>query len=149
MTLHETIKKQIVEAMRAKDTIRLEVLRGLTSLFMNELIAKKSSEPLLDDPSAYALVKRSVKQRKDSIEQFEKGGRTDLSAKERAELAILESYLPKSMSRDEIEKHVKAKLAGAPLDKTKAGKFIGELMRELKDKADGADVKAVVDNLLA
>jgi uncharacterized protein YqeY len=81
--IHQTIKDQIKDAMRAKDSLKLEVLRGLQSLFSNELIAKGKSDPLLDDDSVLALIRRSVKQRKDSIEQFEKGGRSDLAEKEK------------------------------------------------------------------
>jgi uncharacterized protein YqeY len=148
-TIHENIKKQIVDALRAKDSIKLDTLRGLTALFSNELIAKGSAETFIDDESALTLIKRSVKQHKDSIEQFEKGGRTDLSEKEKAELAILEVFLPQMMSRDEIRKIAEAKIAadGKP-DPKKLGQFMGALMKELKGKADGADVKAVVEELV-
>lgn len=147
--MHETIKKQIVEAMRSRDALRLEVLRGLQALFSNELIAKKSSEPFLKDDDVLAIIKRSVKQRKDSIEQFEKGGRNDLAKKEKAELAILEAFLPATMSREEIKKVIQGQLkASGPMDKAKIGQFIGMMMKELKGKADGADVKAVVDELV-
>jgi uncharacterized protein YqeY len=150
MTLHETIKEQIKEAMRAKDALRLEVLRGLQALFSNELIAKKSNDPLLKDEDVLAIIKRAVKQRKDSIEQFEKGGRTDLAQKERAELGMLETFLPATMSREDIKKAALIKLqeVGGNLERTKAGQFVGLLMKELKGKADGADVKAVVDELI-
>jgi uncharacterized protein YqeY len=100
MTIHQNIKNQIVEALRAKDTIRLDTLRGLNALFMNEVLTQKSgtdSEFLADD-KALALIKRSVKQRLDSIRQFEIGKRMDLADKERAELKILETYLPQSAS---------------------------------------------------
>ena len=147
--MHETIKKQIVEAMRSKDVLRLEVLRGLQALFLNELIAEKSSKPFLKDEDVLTIIKRSVKQRKDSIEQFEKGGRKDLVKKEKAELAILEAFLPASMSREEIKKVVKTKIASAgTLDKTKLCQFMGMIMKELKGKADGIDVKAVVDEMM-
>lgn len=145
MTLHETIRNQVKDALRAKDQVRLDVLRSLIALFTNELITKGGD--VLDDESALALIKRSVKQHKDSIEQFDKGGRKDLSDKERAELVILEAYLPAMMSREDIRKHIEAKLAGKPLDKATSGKFVGEIMRELKGKADGVDVKATVDSL--
>ncbi|MEY2664548.1 MAG: hypothetical protein RIT04_356 [Candidatus Parcubacteria bacterium] len=158
MTLHETIKNQIKDAMRAKDSVRLDVLRSLVTAFSNELISKgttvadKSNAELINDENALAIVKRSVKQHKDSIDQFEKGGRKDLSDKERAELVHLEAYLPASMSRDEIQKVVLAKigqLPGGKLDKASSGKFMGEIMREFKGKADGADVKAVIDAIVA
>ncbi len=149
MTIHENIKKDIVEAMRAKDAIRLETLRGLTSLFSYELIAKKSTDAFIDDESALTLIKRSVKQRKDSIEQFEKGGRADLATKEKSELEILLKFLPEVMSKEDIKKIAEEKIAkeGKP-DSKKLGAFIGSLMKELKGKADGADVKEVVEGLV-
>ena len=147
--IHEKIKGQIIEAMRAKDSIKLDTLRGLTALFSNELIAKKSAETFLDDESVLTLIRRSVKQHKDSIEQFEKGNRKDLADKEKAELAILETYLPQMMSKDEIKKIVEEKLkAFGTVDKAKMGMFLGSLMKELKGKADGADVKEVVDKII-
>ena len=148
--MHETIKNQIKDAMRAKDALRLEVLRGLQALFSNELIAKKSNDPLLKDEDVITIIKRSVKQRKDSIEQFEKGGRKDLADKEKGELKILEAFLPTTMSRSEIKKVVEAKIkVTGPIDKTKAGQFMGMIIKELKGKADGSDIKAVVDELLS
>jgi uncharacterized protein YqeY len=147
--MHETIKKQMVEAMRAKDALKLEVLRGLLSSFSNELIAKKSADTTLKDEDALAVIKRAVKQRKDSIEQFEKGGRADLADKEKKELAILEAYLPATMSRADIKKIVTAKLKeSGPIDPKKAGQFMGLIIKELKGKAEGSDIKAVVDELV-
>ncbi len=148
--MHEQIKNQIKDAMRAKDTLRLEVLRGLQALFSNDLIAKGSADPHLKDEDVIAIIKRAVKQRKDSIEQFEKGGRSDLAQKERAELGILEGFLPATMSREDIKKAVQQKLqeAGGTIERNKAGQFVGLMMKELKGKADGADVKAVVDEML-
>lgn len=145
MTIHETIKKQIVDAMRAKDSIKLDTLRGLTALFSNELIAKGNPNPYIDDEGALTLIKRSVKQHKDSIEQFEKGGRNDLAEKEKAELKILEVFLPQMMSKEEIRKVVESK---GTIDKAKLGQFIGMIMKELKGKADGADVKEVVEGMV-
>lgn len=144
MSLHETIKNQSIEAMRARDIVRLETLRGLIALFSNELIAKKSSAPFLDDESASVLIKRSVKQHQDSIEQFEKGGRKDLVKKESAELKILKAFLPAMMSRDEIKKFIETK----KIPKENSGKFIGEVMKELKGRADGALVKVVIDEMV-
>jgi uncharacterized protein YqeY len=156
MSLHEQIKNQIKDAMRAKEAVRLETLRGLSALFTNELIAKQvkgdvpATVTTLSDEDATALIRRSVKQRKDSIDQFEKGGRPELAEKERAELVILEAFLPKMMSRDEIKKIVDAKIAGGmALDKAKIGQFTGAIMKDLKGKADGADVKAVIEGLVA
>ena len=95
-------------------------------------------------------MKRAANQRKDSIEQFEKASRNDLVEPEKLELAILESYLPTLMSRDEIVPIAKAKMAELNISsKADAGKFTGALMKDLKGKADGGDVKAVVDSLLS
>ncbi len=151
--MHEQIKNQIKDAMRAKDALRLEVLRGLTSAFTNHLISKGSSAPTVSDEDAVAIIRKAVKQRKDSIEQFEKGGRRDLAKKEKAELVILDGFLPQLMSVAEIRTVVKAKIAAAKAagslpDKAKMGQFMGSIMKDLKGKADGMDVKAVIEDLI-
>ena len=150
MSLHADIKNQMKEAMKAKDANRLQTLRNLLAAFTNELIAQKSNEPELSDQDAIALIKRSVKQRKDSIEQFTKGGRIDLVEAEAAELKVLEQYLPQTMSREEIQKVVITKKTELGItDKAKIGQLTGIIMKELKGKADGGDVKAVVEELFA
>jgi len=104
MTIHETIKKSIPDAMRAHDEVRLRTLRSLVTAMTNEVVAKKHKpDEFLTDDEALAVVKRSANQRKDSIEQFEKAGRNDLAEPEKAELAILDTYLPTLMSREEIQ----------------------------------------------
>lgn len=151
MTLGQKIKDEVKDAMRAKDTTKLNVLRGLLSNFTNEAVAKgnKPDEELSDD-EALTVISRAVKQRKDSIEQFEKGGRPELAEAERSELAILETYLPAQMTRDEVEAYVKTKLAEVgTVDKSKAGQFMGSIMKDLKGRVDGALVKEVIDNLLS
>jgi uncharacterized protein len=149
--IHETLKKSIPDALRAHDEVKLRTLRSLVTAMTNEVVAKKRKpDEYLNDDEAFAVIKRAVNQRKDSIEQFEKASRADLVEPEKAELAILESYLPAMMSRDEIMTIAKAKMAELGVtDKSGAGKFTGALMKELKGRADGADVKAVVDSLLA
>ncbi|OHB25164.1 MAG: hypothetical protein A2542_02655 [Parcubacteria group bacterium RIFOXYD2_FULL_52_8] len=148
--LHEEIKGEIKKAMLAKDALRLTVMRGLVTAFMNELVAtKRMPQDMLTDEECLAVIKRGVKQRKDSIEQFEKGGRADLASEEQAELSILETYLPKMMSRDEIKGIAATKIAEMAADKSKAGMVVGALVKDLKGKADGGDVKAVVDELLS
>jgi uncharacterized protein YqeY len=102
------------------------------------------------DEEALAVVKRLVKQRKDSIEQFKKGNREDLVKVEEAELKILEVYLPQMMSKDEILKIAqKKKVELGITDKTKSNMLMSGLMKDLKGKADGADVKAVVEQLFS
>ena len=149
--VHETLKKTIPDAMRAKDEVRLRTLRSLVTAMTNEVVAKKRKpDEMLSDDEATAVLKRAANQRKDSIEQFEKASRNDLAEPEKAELAIIESYLPAQMSREEIEAAAKAKMAELGVSsKAEAGKFIGALMKDLKGKADGGDVKAVVDKLLS
>jgi uncharacterized protein len=143
------IKSDMVSAMKARDSIRVQCLRMAMAAFTNELVAKgmKPTE-VLDDASVLAVLKRLGKQRKEAAEQFEKGGRADMAANERAELAIIESYLPQLMSREDIEKvarAVKDKLGVT--DASGAGKLTGAIMKELNGQADGADVKAVVARL--
>ena len=145
--LHEQIKNNIKEAMLAKNKVRLEVMRGLATAFMNELVATgKTPQDLLTDEQALAVITRLAKQRKDSIEQFKKGNRDDLVKEEEAQLAILETYLPKMMEKSEVEKIVKVKKEELGItDPTKKGMLMSAVMKDLKGKADGTTVKEVVD----
>jgi len=151
MSLHQQVKKEIREAMLARDTVKLLVVRGLSAAFTNELVAKgKTPEGELQDAEALAVIRRSIKQRKDSIEQFRKGNRPDLVATEEAELKILETYLPKQISREEIKKvAVKKKAELGVTDKKKFGQLMGAVMKDLQGKADGAEVKAVIEELFS
>lgn len=149
MAIHESIKASIPEALKAKDEVRLRTLRSLVTAMTNEVVAKKRKpDEFLTDEEAMAVLKRASNQRKDSIEQFERAGRAELAVPEKEELAIIESLLPAQMSREEIEVVVKAKIAEMNADKSKAGQLTGAVMKELKGKADGGDVKSVVDSLL-
>ena len=138
-------------AMKAKDDLRVQTLRGALAAFTNELVAK-SRKPTeeLDDKDAVVVLKRLSKQRKDSAEQFEKGNRPELAAKENAELKIIEAYLPQMASRDEILKVAQAKKAELGVaDASGAGKLTGAVMKEFAGTADGNDVKEVVSSLFA
>lgn len=151
MSLHEQIKGEVKQAMMAKEAVCLSVVRNMISSFTNELVATgKTPQDILDDVSVLKVIKRLSNQRKDSIEQFIKGGRPELAESEKAELTILEKYLPVLMSHDEIKKIALAKKAElGVIDKSKAGQFTGAIMKELSGKADGGDVKAVVDELFS
>lgn len=151
MAIHETLKKAIPDALRAHDEVRLRTLRSLITAMTNEVVAKKRKpDEYLTDDEAFAVIKRAANQRKDSIEQFEKASRSDLAEPEKLELAILESYLPSLMSREEILPVAKAKMIELNLSPSAdTGKLIGALMKELRGKADGGDVKTVVDSLLS
>jgi hypothetical protein len=150
MKLHQTLKEQIKDAMKAHEAIRLSVLRGLVSSCTNELVSlKRKPDEELADEEVLNVIRKAVKQRKDSIEQFTKGGRSDLADNEKAELAILETYLPQMMSEEEVMVFAKTKKTElGNIDKTKIGMFMGILMKELKGRADGDTVKSVVDKLL-
>lgn len=151
MALHEDIKATLKEAMKARDDVKLRTVRGMLTAFTNELVAtgKKPNEILPDD-GVLSVIKRLAKQRKESIVQFEAGKRQDLADPEKEELKVLESYLPQMMSQEEIEPIAKAKLAELGFtDKSKMGQAIGAVMKELQGKADGGDVKAVVEKLLS
>ena len=141
----------MTDAMRAKQEVRLSTLRGVLSAFTNELVAKKRKPTeLLSNDEAMTVVRRLVKQRKDSIEQFRKGGREDLAQAEAAEMKILEEYLPVQVGNDEITKIVKTKMAQLSIvDKSKASALISTVMKELKGQADGSSVKKIIDDLLA
>jgi uncharacterized protein len=150
MDLHTQIKNELMTAMKAKDAIKLRTVRSMLTAFTNELVATgKTPQDMLDDGGVLGVIKRLAKQRKESILQFDAAGRTDLSEPEKEELVVLESYLPQMMSRDEIRPIVEKKIAemGA-VDKSKMGMLIGALMKELNGKADGGDVKVVVEELL-
>ncbi len=149
MNLHETIKGELKIAMKAHEEAKLRTVRSMLTAFMNELVATgKKPQDMLDDAGVLTVIKRLAKQRKDSIEQFDKAGRTELSAVEKEELVILESYLPTLMSQDAIRPLAEAKKAELGItDKAKMGMLVGSLMKDLQGKADGTDVKAVVESL--
>lgn len=151
MSIQQQMRDGIKQAMIAKDQLKLTVLRGLVSSFTNELVAKgRKPQEELSDEDATAVIKRAVKQRKDSIDQFTKGNRPDLVENEQAELGVLEGFLPKMMSKEDIKKIAEAKKAELGVtDKSGMGKFMGALMKEFKGQADGNDVKEVVESLFA
>ena len=137
--LTDKISADMKEAMRAKDAARLSTLRMLKSAVDYYKIEKKQEQ--LTDADVTVVIKKQIKQRQDSIEGFEKGGRADLVEKEKAELAVLKSYLPEELSPAQLEEIVKATIA--ELDaKTKAD--MGKVMKAVQTKAAGrADNKLV------
>ena len=150
MSLHSDIKGELKEALKAKEATKLRTVRSMLTAFTNELVATgKTPQQELDDAGVLSVIKRLAKQRKESIIQFEAANRQDLADPEKEELLILEAYLPTLMSRDAIRPIAEAKIAemGA-VDKSKMGILVGSLMKDLQGKADGADVKAVVEEML-
>lgn len=149
MTLQQSIKESIKEAMKARDTVRLSVLRGISSALTNHLVAtNRTPQSELADDEVLEVISKEAKRRKDSIEQFIAGGRQDLAVDEQAELEVLQSFLPQQMSLDEIKPIAEAKKAELGIDdKSKIGILVGALMKDLKGKADGNDVKQAVESL--
>ena len=147
MTLIEKINNDLHEAMRAKDELRKMVLRGLLSSINYTEIAKQKK---LDDSGVLEVISKEIKQRRESIEAYTQGNRPDLAAKEKAEMEILQQYLPAQMSHDEIVALVQQVLqevgAKGPADK---GKVMQKLMPQVKGKADGAEVNSIVTELMA
>lgn len=145
--IQKDIKAQVIVAMKARDTVRLETLRGLSAAFTNELVAKgKKPTEDLPDENALTVIRREVKKRKEATEAFRKGGREESAAKEEQEQAILEAYLPAMMGEDEIQKVVDAKKNELSIsDKKDMGRLMGAVMKELAGKADGGAVKKAVD----
>lgn len=140
------IKSEMTAAMKARDALRVETLRGAMAAFTNELVAKgrKPTEELTDQ-EAVAVLKRLAKQRKESAEAFTGAGRAELAEKELSELKIIEAYLPASVSREEIERVAKAKKEELGVtDASGIGKLTGAVMKEFAGTADGNDVKEVV-----
>lgn len=149
MTLHEQIKSELKEALKAKDQVKLRTVRSMLTAFTNELVSSsRTPQDMLKDDEVLAVIKRLAKQRKESIVQYEENNRPELAEPEKEELVVLESYLPQMMSQDEIRPIVEAKKAELGIeDKSKMGMLVGAVMKELAGKADGGDVKAVVESL--
>jgi uncharacterized protein YqeY len=147
MTLPEQIDADLKDAMRAKDAGRLNVLRMLKSALRYAAIEK--SDAGLDDAAAVQVIRKQVKQRQDSIESFEKGGRPELAAKEKEELEILNAYLPKGLSADELTALVRETIAevGAT-SKAQMGAVMKALQTKVAGRADGKTLSGEVSRQL-
>ena len=150
MTIQEQIKEAMKQSMREKNMKALTTYRGLLSAFTNEVVAqKKAPDTPISDEDAMKVLMREAKRRKDAIAQYEGAGRPELAEDEKAELTIIEQFLPEQMSEDEIREVVKKKIEELGVnDTSEKGKLMGALMGELKGKADGSLVTKVVDELL-
>jgi len=146
MTLVEKINNDLHDAMRARDELHKLVLRGLLSSINYAEIAKQKK---LDDSGVIEVISREIKQRRESIEAYTQGNRPDLADKEKAEMEILQQYMPAQMSHDEIVTLVQQVLqevgAKGPADK---GKVMQKLMPQVKGKADGGEVNRIVTELM-
>ena len=135
--------------MRAKDTTRLSVLRMLKAALKNAAIEKSGADAQLSDAEAAQVIRKQVKQRQDSIESFEKGGRAELAAKEKEELSILQSFLPQQMSAEELTKVVRETIAelGAT-SRSQMGAVMKALQAKVAGRADGKTLSAEVQKQL-
>lgn len=148
MSLSKNIVEEIKNAMRAKDKVRLEALRGIKSAIMLAQTEKGAGTELGDEEELKILT-RLQKQRKDSISIYEEQGRQDLADEEKAQLAVIEGFLPKAMTEEELAEYLNALIseigASGPQD---MGKVMGRASKELTGKADGKTISAKVRELL-
>ena len=149
MTTQERIDSDLKDAMRAKEAGKLSVLRMLKSAMKYAAIEKSGAEGVLDDAEAAQVIRKQVKQRQDSIESFEKGGRPELAAKEKEELAILSSYLPQAMSGEEVAQAVREAIAEAgATSRAQMGAVMKVLQAKLAGRADGKTLSQEVQRQL-
>jgi len=145
--LKQKLETDLRQAIRAKDNVRRSVIRLVMAAIKNAEIARRAA---LDDADILGVIAKEVKQRHESIEAFKQGNRYDLVAQEEAELAILQEYLPQQLTREEIIAKARQVIAevGAqgPGDK---GKVMPQLIAQLKGRADGREINAVVTELLS
>lgn len=145
--LEERILNEYKEAMKSRDSVKASVLSFLRAEFMNVAVAKKKNS--LDDSEAIAVIKKQIKQHQDSIEQFKKGNRADLSEKEEKELLILKTYLPPELSAEQIKKIIEeaVSVTGASTIKD-MGRVMKEVTAKVSGQADGRLVSDLVRELL-
>ena len=144
MGLKEQLAEDLKAAMRAKDENRLNAIRTLKAAIANFELARPKDNPILE-ADLLAIVEKQIKQRRESIEMYEKGNRPDLVAKEKAELGFLEAYMPRQLSRDEIKAEVEAIIAA--LETKDFPKVMKEAAAKMKGRADGKMVNEVVREL--
>jgi uncharacterized protein YqeY len=146
MTVREKLESDIHDSMRSRNRERLGALRYLKSAIRQVEI---DQQKILDEPGIMEVIAKQVKDRRESIRMFEEGNRPDLAAKESAELAVLEEYLPPQLSREELAQLVQNVIeeVGATSVRDK-GRVMGRVMPQVRGKADGAEVNAVVTQLL-
>jgi uncharacterized protein len=150
MSLQKRIDEDLKDAMRAKNAGRLSVLRLLKAALKNAAIEKVGADGELTDPDALAVIRKQVKQRQDSIESFEKGGRADLAEKEKAEIAMLSNYLPQAMNAEELQRIVGETIAevGAT-SRAQMGAVMKALQSKVAGRADGKTLSTEVARQLA
>ena len=147
MTLKDRLNDDLKDAMRSRDTLKRNTIRLLLSAIGYEEIARKQGD--LDDDAITQVLTKQAQQRRDSIEAYTKGGRADLVAQEEAELAIVSAYLPSPLSAEEISAIVDAAIADAGASSPQdMGKVMGRVMPQVRGRADGRQVSALVNQRL-
>jgi uncharacterized protein YqeY len=144
MGLKEQLAEDLKTAMKAKDENRLNAIRTLKAAIANFELARPKDKPILE-ADLLGIVEKQIKQRRESIEMYEKGNRPDLVAKEKAERVFLEAYMPKQLSRDEIKAEVAAIIAA--LETKEFPKVMKQAAAQMKGRADGKTVNEVVKEL--
>jgi uncharacterized protein YqeY len=150
MALYETIGNHLKEAMKSGDTFRRDTLRLVQSAVKNVAIDKHKAPAELSDSEIEDVLRRLVKQRKDSVEQYRAGGREDLASSEEAELKLLAAYLPQAMPEAELRVLVEEALKESGItEKSKMGQAMGAVMKKVAGRASGDDVRKMVESLLS
>jgi len=157
MTLAEQIDHDLKEAMKARDAARLGTLRMVKSALKYAAIEKSGADAVIDDETAVSVLRKQIKQREDAAEGFEKGGRPDSAASERAEIIVLSAYLPAALSPEELEKIVTEAIAevgaslGTPdgVGKAQMGVVMKAAQAKAEGRADGKSLSALVQKLLS
>ena len=151
MSLKERIGEDIKSAMKAKDKIRLETVRGIKKAILEKEVAlRPKGQDSLTEEQEIELLAQQAKQRRDSIQQFEEGGRQELAEKEKQELAIIETYLPEQLNDAELESVLDEIIAAVGASSVKdLGKVMGAAMKQLKGKADGKKIQTLVKEKLS
>ena len=147
MPIYDDVNQQLKDAMKAQDKVRLAGLRGIRAGLIEEM--KKNAATTVSDDAAIALLRRLQKQRNDSIEAYEKGGRSDLVAQERGELAVIESFLPKLADDATTTLWVREAIAAIGATSTgQVGQVVGQVMKAHKGMVDGKRVKEIAEHVL-
>jgi uncharacterized protein YqeY len=148
--LEERVDVDLKDAMRARDATKLGVLRMLKSAMKYAAIEKSGAEAEISEAEAVQVIRKQVKQRQDSIESFEKGGRPELAAKEKEELSVLNGYLPQQMATEELTKIVRDTIAELnATSKAQMGAVMKALQAKIGDRVDGKTLSQEVQRQLS
>ncbi len=148
--LANQLNEDLKDAMRAKDTLALSTLRAVKSALKNAAIEQGGADTVLDETQTVSIIRKQIKQRQDSVEQFSKGGRSELAEKESAEIAILERYLPAALTPEEVSAMVQAAIAetGAS-SRAEMGKVMKIVQEQSAGRVDGKTLSQAVMQALS